>query len=572
MSPRRICRYAAPVPNIEPGGNGVTAVGDNANSASGWDVVVDVVVVGSGGAALTAATLAHDAGAEVLVLEKADMLGGTTAVSGGGVWLPGNHVMRAAGIEDSREDALAYIRRLTAGREPDPELLEVFVDTAPEALRYLEDHTPLRTHISPLPDYYWPWGIPGNRPMPARCVEADPYPVRTELPDWADRLVSRGTLMSLGAATTLTEDFMPQTPELREELRRREQEDIRPKGAALIARLFKGLLERGVETRLGTPAREVVVDDTGEVVGVVADRDGHGWRVGARKGVVLACGGFEWNPELVRAHVGYDVKPLSPPNNVGDGLQMAIEAGAKLANLGSYWGTPVMFDPEITRDGELVPQFEWGRGAPASIVVNRKGRRFANEALPYNDFPKAFGVYDPDAVEFPNAGPGFQIFDRTVRDSQRVLSMLPGQPDPAWVVKADTIGDLADRIGVDRETLEATVLRYNEHAAAGVDPDFRRHEVGLMAPGQVAPIEQPPFYAVEIWPGTLGTNGGPQIDRHGRVQRLGGGVVGGLYAAGNTAANVFGWAYPSGGGTLGNGIVFGYLAGKHAGAQPQRAI
>ena len=198
-----------------------------------WDRVVDVVVVGSGGAALTAATLAHDGGAEVLILEKSGMLGGTTAVSGGGVWLPGNHVMAAAGIADSREDALAYIRRLTGGREPDPDLLEVFVDTAPEALRYLEDHTPLSTHISPLPDYYWTWGIPGNRPMPARCVEADPYPVRQELPDWADRLVARGTLMSLGAATTLTEDFMPQTPELVEELRRREQEDIRPKGAAL---------------------------------------------------------------------------------------------------------------------------------------------------------------------------------------------------------------------------------------------------------------------------------------------------------------------------------------------------
>jgi 3-oxosteroid 1-dehydrogenase len=216
----------------------------------GWDRVVDVVVVGSGGAALTAATLAHDQGAEVLVLEKADMLGGTTAVSGGGVWLPGNHKMAEAGIDDSREDALAYIRRLTNGTEPDPALLEVYVDTAPEVLRYLEDHTPVRMHISPLPDYYWTWGIPGNRPMPARAVEADPYPVRAELPDWADRLVSRGTLMSLGAATTLTEDFSPKTPELLEELRRREAQDIRPKGAALIARLFKGLLERGVEAQL----------------------------------------------------------------------------------------------------------------------------------------------------------------------------------------------------------------------------------------------------------------------------------------------------------------------------------
>jgi 3-oxosteroid 1-dehydrogenase len=539
---------------------------------SHFDRIVDVVIVGSGGAALTAATLAHDGGAEVLVLEKTGMLGGTTAVSGGAIWLPGNHLMAKAGIEDNRDDALAYIRRLAGSRAPDPELLEVFVDTAPGVLRYLEEHTPVKMHISPLPDYYWTWGIPGCRPVPARAVEADPYPVRRELPEWADRLVSRGTLMSLGAATTLTEDMMPQTPELLAELRRREAEDVRPKGAALVARLFKGLIERGVETMLHTPAQELVLDERGAVVGVVAGPNGRALRVGARRGVILACGGFEWNPDLVRAHIGYDVKPLSPPNNVGDGLRMATMAGAKLANLDSYWGTPVMFDPGITRDGQLVPQFEWGRGAAASIVVNRQGHRFANEALPYNDFPKAFGAYDPEAVEFPNTGPGFMIFDRTVRDAQRILSMLPGEADPAWVVKAGTLGDLAERIGVDPAALDATVKRYNDFAGRGEDPDFHRDQFGLMAPGQVAPIKVSPFYAVEIYPGMLGTNGGPQIDRHGRVRRLGGGVVDGLYAAGNTAANVFGWAYPSGGGTLANGVVFGYLAGRHAGSRKPKML
>ena len=540
---------------------------------STWDRVVDVVVVGSGGAALTAATLASDGGAEVLVLEKADMLGGTTAVSGGGIWLPGNHVMAAAGITDDRDDALAYIRRLAGDRAPDPELLEVYVDTAPEVLRYLEDHTPLTTHIQPLSDYYWTWGIQGSVPRPARAVEADPYPVRDELPDWADRLVKRGTLMSLGAATTLAEDLQTQSPELQEELRRREAQDIRPKGAALVARLFKGLLERGVEVMLETPGTKLTVNELGEVVGVLAEHGGRPLRIATRKGVVLACGGFEWNAELVRAHIGYDVQPLSPPNNVGDGLRMATEVGARLANLDSYWGTPAMFDPDFQdADGQLVPQFEWGRGAPSSIVVNRKGKRFANEALPYNDFPKAFGTYDPEAVEFPNAGSGFLIFDKRVRDSQRILSMLPGQADPEWAVKATSVGELAELIGVDKSTLESTVKRYNLHAASGEDPDFHRHEVGIMSPGTVRPITEPPFYAVEIHPGTLGTNGGPQIDRNGQVRKLGGGVIGGLYAAGNTAANVFGWAYPSGGGTLGNGMVFGFLAGRHVAQQPAREI
>jgi succinate dehydrogenase/fumarate reductase flavoprotein subunit len=237
----------------------------------------------------------------------------------------------------------------------------------------------------------------------------------------------------------------------------------------------------------------------------------------------------------------------------------------------SYWGTPVMFDPDISRDGALVPQFEWGRGAPASIVVNRQGRRFANEALPYNDFPKAFGAFDGTAIAFPNM-PAWLVFDQTVRDGQRILSMLPGGPTPDWVPRADTIRGLAEQIGVDADGLQATVDRFNEHAAKGEDPDFDRTRVGLMAPGQVQPIVVPQFYAVQIHPGMLGTNGGPRLDRNGRVRRQGGGVVGGLYAAGNTAANVFGWAYPSGGGTIGNATVFGYLAGRHAAAQPARTI
>ena len=378
--------------------------------------------------------------------------------------------------------------------------------------------------------------------------------------------------MSLGAATTLTEDFMPTTPELEAELARREAEDIRPKGAALIAMLFKGLLDRGVGVMLETPARALVLGDEGDVIGVEAEHDGRALRIGTRKGVVLACGGFEWSPELVRAHIGYDVMPLSPPNNVGDGLTLATDAGARLANMTSYWGTPVMFDPEITRNGEPVPQFEWGRGAPASIVVNRHGRRFANEALPYNDFPKAFGVYDASAVEFPNAGPAYLVFDQSVRDGQRILSMHPGDPNPDWLPTAPSIVGLAEKIGIDPATLQATIDRYNEFAERGEDPDFRRTEVGLMSPGQVAPIERAPFYAVALYPGTLGTNGGPQITADGQVRHRGGGVVGGLYAAGNTAANVFGWAYPSGGATIGNGMVFGYRAGRHVGAQPAREI
>jgi succinate dehydrogenase/fumarate reductase flavoprotein subunit len=536
-----------------------------------WDRVVDVVVVGSGGAALVAATLAHDGGAEVLVLEKADMIGGTTAVSGGVAWLPGNHLGAEAGIPDSRDDAIAYIRRLAMGREHDPSLIETFVDTAPEVLRYLMDNTPVRMQVVPnFPDYYFPYDVPGKR-HGGRSVEPVPYPVGTELPEWRDRLVTRGTLMSLGAVTTLGEDFTAPDEALQAELARREAEDVRTKGAALVAMLFKGLLERGVEPRLSTRVLELVQVD-GAVLGVRCERDGASELIGARKGVILACGGFEWNPELVQGFIGYGVQPLSPPNNVGDGLVMAMEAGAQLANMNSYWGQPAMFDPAIERDGKLVPQFEWARGEPSSIIVNRSGRRFANEAMAYNDFPKAFGQYDPTNVVFPNEAPAWMIFDQTVRDSARVLSMVPGEPTPDWVPVADTIEELAEKIDVDPPTLAATVARYNEHAARGEDPDFHRTEVGLMGPGRVRPIDTPPYYAVVVHPGALGTNGGPRLTADAEVRSQRGGVVPGLYAAGNTAASAFGWAYPGGGATIGQGITFGFRAGRHVAKQPPRNL
>jgi 3-oxosteroid 1-dehydrogenase len=536
-----------------------------------WDDVVDVIVVGSGGAALTAATLAADGGAATIVVEKSDMIGGTTAVSGGVLWIPQNAHMADAGMDDSREDALAYVRHLAMGMEPDPALLEVFVDTAPVALAYLESNTPVTmTSLSFFPDYYFPYDVPGKKPG-GRSVEPVPYPFGAELPEWRDRLVSRGTLMSLGSYTTLAEDlFGANDPNFDAELARREAEDVRPKGAALIGMLWKGLLDRDVGIRLSTPARELIATE-GAIIGVRAEHDGSDVFLGARKGVVLACGGFEWNRGMVRDLIGYDVQPLSPPNNVGDGLVMATEAGAALANLNSYWGTPAMFDPAIVDHGEPVPQFEGGRGMPGSIIVNGHGHRFANEAVPYNDFPKAFGIFDASRAEFPNQAPAWMIFDHEAKETTQILSITPGQPVPDWVRRADTIAELADRIGVDSETLDATMSRYNINAENGTDPDFDRHQFGLMAAAPLRPIGAAPYYALAVYPGTLGTNGGPRVTADGQVVSRAGSAIPGLYAVGNTAANVFGWAYPSGGATIAHGVTFGYRAGRHLAAQTARS-
>lgn len=334
-----------------------------------WDREVDVIVVGSGGAAMTAATLAHDGGAEVLLVEKDERFGGTTGVSGGVMWLPQNHHMATAGVEDNREDALAYIRHLAEGQPYDDRQVEAWVDAAPEALAYLEKHTPVEMQTVPnFPDYYYPFGIPGRR-AGARSVEPALYDAPKELGEWKDRLSSRVADPNLGGVTTLAEDMSGAALDMADEIAEREAKDVRAKGAALIGRLFRGLLDRGVGALSSTPAEELICVG-GEVLGVRCTQEGKDLFFGARKGVILACGGFEWNKELVRAFIGYDLKALSPPNNTGDGLMMAMEAGAHVGNMNSYWGQPAMADPGITRDGDPVPQFESGRGEPGTLIVN----------------------------------------------------------------------------------------------------------------------------------------------------------------------------------------------------------
>ena len=532
-----------------------------------WDETVDVVVVGSGGAALAAALAASVGGAEVLVLEKADQLGGTTAVSGGVVWVPCNPHMRRLDASDTRENALAYIRELAKGSAPDDSLFEVFVDTAAEAIAFIERHSPLEMFATRgFADYYHCYGVPGATEQ-GRSLEPVPFPVGRELPEWGTRIASRISMQTLGGYTTLEEDLSWAAVD-QELVSRRAAEDIRPKGAALVAGIFKGLLDRGVEARLSARARELALD-AGEVVGLRYEKGGESRWVGARRGVVLACGGFEWNRDLVGAHIGYELHPVSPPHNEGDGLLLSTQAGARLANMGSYWGTGVMYDPTVAGEDGPIAQFDVARGMPGSIIVDQSGRRFVNEAVPYNDFARAFGAFDPLQVDFAHRAPAWQIVDHGLKETFPMLSMEPGKPPPEWVHHAASARGLAELIGVDPDALEETLARFNEHAARGEDPDFLRHRIGLQRAAEPRPLA-PPLYAIAIYPGTLGTNGGPRIDADARVTREGGGIVPGLYAAGNAAANVFGWAYPSGGGTLANAIVFGYRAGRHAAARARR--
>jgi succinate dehydrogenase/fumarate reductase flavoprotein subunit len=360
----------------------------------------------------------------------------------------------------------------------------------------------------------------------------------------------------------------------------REAADVRVGGPALVAMLFKGLLDRGVPVERGVAARDLVLVE-GEVLGVRVDTADGSQLIGARKGVVLACGGFEWNEELVASFIGQPVHPLSPPHNVGDGLMMAMEAGAQLANMTSFWGQPALLDPTVEFEGNPLYQMGTLRSFPGVIVVNRHGRRFTNEGVTYQDFPKTLTAYDPVTLDYPNDGPQWLIFDQRVRDRAVILpSVMPGQPTPEWIASAATIEELAAAIDVDGAALVATVERWNEQVAVGNDTDFHRgtvrfetHMSGSFPTPRttLAPVARGPFYAVQLFNGALGTSGGPRIDEHGRVLRLRGGVVDGLYAAGNAAACVFGPAYPGGGATIGPAMTFGYLAGRHVAERPAGA-
>jgi 3-oxosteroid 1-dehydrogenase len=524
-----------------------------------WDETADVIVVGTGASGLTAAIRAAHGGASVVIVEKASMIGGTSAVSGGVVWVPLNHHLPEVGIEDSREDALAYVRRLSAQRAADPELIELCVDRGAEMLAYLEARTPLRmVAMQQFADYYDAYDFPGKRPGGRSC-EPLPFAVGRELPEWSARIQSKVAIRGQAARAMVAEDY-GQLAREPGELERRNREDERTKGSGLVAALFKGVLDRGIGVHMETTA-EALIGDCGEVVGLrTIDAGGAVRNIRGAFGVVLASGGFEWNKELVDAFIGYELFPVSPTHNTGDGHVMGMEAGALLGNMHSYWGTGAMVDPTVLEAGRAMPTFDEARAGKGTLIVNRRGERFVNEAVPYHDFAKAFGAFDPSTADFPNET-AWMVFDCRLREQKQLLSMKPGEPTPAWCRSGETLGDLADAIEVPGANLEATVARFNEYAAAGHDDDFDRPRG--MKGSRIGPVDQPPFYAVRIYPGTLGTNGGLRTDRHAQVRRARGGLIPGLYAAGNVAASPLGWGYPGGGATLWVGMTMAYLAGEH---------
>jgi succinate dehydrogenase/fumarate reductase flavoprotein subunit len=542
-----------------------------------WNLDADVLVIGTGGAGLAAAIAAHDAGAKVLVVEKTAKVGGTTAVSGGVLWVPNNHHMAEVGIADSREEALAYTKRLASGRSDD-QLIERFLDTAPAVVRYLEERTPLRFKaIARYPDYhpeFW-GGKLGGRSL-------DPGLFDTNLLGaWKDKLrrsaVFGATAMTVTEATEWGVFSKPLELPFKL-LAERYKKGLVCYGAALAGGLLAALLERKVELMLGVRARELLMEGD-RVVGLRAEQGGSEIFVRAGRGVILATGGFEWSQALAAQFLGGTVThPNSPPANEGDGLRMAMALGADLGNMSEAWWCPSVVIPGEEYDGRPLSRGDFAvRSLPHSVLVNRRGQRFVNEAQNYNDMMKPFFAFDPVSYDRPNL-PAFLVVDQAFRDKYMLLTLLPGMPSPPWLPQADTLSELARKIGVDADGLAAAVRRFNGFALEGKDRDFARGESAYdrfygdpeHAPNpNLGTIEKPPFYAMEVFPGAIGTKGGPKVDLSAQVLKVYGEPLRGLYAAGNVMAGVTGPGYPGAGSTIGTAMTFGFLAARHAATQKE---
>ena len=541
---------------------------------SKWDLTVDVVAVGSGLGGLCAAIVAHDAGSKVVVLEKAAKLGGVCAYSGGEVFVPDNYLQAEAGVEDSRELGFKYFDFL-AGGFADPKLQAILLDTGPIAAKYFAEKAGVKWKIiKDFPDYHYPKApgtISGGRYLETEHFDGN------ELGEWKDKVylspympngISHDELFEWGGFTNVMKwDFNV--------MGKRFAKDVRTFGPGMMAHFVKAaMVDRKIPAYLETPMQELVVED-GTVVGVIAQKDGKPFRIRAKKGVVLAVGGYDWKPEMAKyfEHMP-EWNSMCQPSVEGDGMVMGGEAGAAIAavpphNLGQFYGYRV---PGETHEGKPLFRASWEGGFPHALWVNKKGERFGDEAFYRDHLPKT-REWCGTTQSHPNFPP-YLIFDQNFREKYPLGTFLPGMDFPeGFVESADSLRELADKLGIDADKLEATVERFNKFAEEGVDHDYDRgtYPWAAMMTGDhslknpnMAPLNRGPYFGLRLQVASVGVNAaGLKVDEHARVMHVRGRPIPGLYAAGNSAAPLdIGAGYQSGLSNL-RGMVGGFRAGKH---------
>lgn len=543
---------------------------------------VDIAIVGSGAGGMTAALAAHEAGLSALVIEKTRYYGGSTARSGGGIWIPCNHLMRAAGVADSFDEARTYLQGTVGERSPLASR-EMFLSQSVKMIQWLDRKSDLQcSYMQGYADYYpeLPGGKVQGRALEPRLFDgnalgADLARLRPPvIPIPAGLTFTAGEYKQLGL---VMRTWQGRGTALRIGLRllgaRLTGRKMLMMGQALIGRLRLSLKKRGIPVWLDAPMKELIVEG-GRITGVRVEKDGQPVEVIARKGVILAAGCFAHNLDM---RLKYQKRPVTTrwtvasEGNTGDGILAGQRVGAAVDLMDEAWWGPSSLPPDTA------PFFHVAeRGFPGLIMVNQKGRRFTNESASYVEVVQA--MYRLHTDDDPHI-PCWFVFDQRYRNHYVFSSLFPRQPvpkemlDSGYVRKADTLAELAGQLGMDATTLEATVTRFNGHARAGVDPDFGRGDSAYnryfgdptnKPHPNLAPIDQAPFYAVQVVAGDLGTKGGLVTDEYARVRREDGSLIEGLYCVGNNSASVMGTTYPGPGCTIGPAMTFGYVAARHA--------
>ena len=543
----------------------------------------DLVVVGSGAGGMVSAITAARAGLRTLVIEKSPHFGGSTALSGGGVWIPGSRVLAEQGVPDTPERILAYLDAVVGDDAPRARR-QAFVEHGPATVEVLARHTPLELrHVPEYADYY-PERAGGSaigrtvepapfdatrlgaeRPLlnPPAMQAPFPMPVTARTYRWMN-LSGRSAKGLATGARALAKGLGGKAA----------GHEWIAGGQALAAGLRLGLRASGAQLLLETPLLDLVVEDE-RVVGVVAEVDGKRTEIRAEAGVILAAGGFERNEAMRHEHQSPALDTdwsSAHRDNTGDIHQIGEKLGAALDLMAETW-----WFPSIPASSRKPAPLLAERSLPGSLMVNGSGRRFFNEAMSYMEAGQT--ILELHSEDDPHI-PAWLIFDQRYRDSYAFGGgILPRQELPKrWYEKGvvhrdDTVAGLAERIGVPAEALVATIDRFNLQARHGRDDDFGKGDSAYdryygdpkVRPNPcLLPLERGPFYAVKVVPGDLGTCGGLRADEHARVQREDDSVIEGLYATGNVAANAMGRAYPGAGATIGQASVFGFIAANDA--------
>ena len=548
-----------------------------------WDIEADLVCIGSGIGGLSAAITGHDNGLKTVVLEKSGEVGGVTALSQGQVWIAGNHHARELGIEDSPDSGFRYLQRLSMGYGEDVAILN-FATHARAALKYFEDNAGLRMKvIRGCPDYYY--GLTNDSMSEGRMIEAVPFP-GASLGDWQTRtrlspqvpygLTNQDISDAGGLSCVLHWDY--------ELMGRRITNDERCAGSGLAAYFVKAVLDRAIPLETGMDVKELIGDGT-RVVGVRAVKDGSDVFVRGERGVVVAVSSYERNRGLEKTlGTVLDSESMLFTAINGSNIKLAGPFGAQVARV-----------PEISMAGFAVPGEETDEGIqvwrscmpiiglPHHIVVNQAGKRFGNESF-YRSF-----YYKLDAIEGVNqTHPNFPcwiICDSQAREKYAFMSIMPQQDWPEGLgTVCDTLEELAEQSGIDREGLLETIARFNPNAEAGTDPDFNRGQQpwGAWMTGDpkhqpnanLGPIVKPPFYAVKLsrMGATAIPAAGLKIDRNCNVVGWDEAPIPGLYAAGNSAARMETGAVMQSGVSNARGMTYGWLAALHAAGKPSTLL